>query len=453
MGCAAGSSKPEVQVTKVNLCTPVVRFRDSVETDDGDWMPESGPDWEVGKPHGQIQLPTNFNGIVPIAPATPEFFSYYGAILTSQCTEMEKWVLNPEHGPGALGLERHEFAHLECPLDEDSGILLLAKLEGKDSACPLTMLTSFTEEEIEQGLDAIDHVLLKKKQADDTLDLSFLDAHVMAEYGARASCVFQKASISTKKAEMLSSVEEEAQRRLSVDSLESTERRKLDCAPVENLAISRSTCGRRGPVHCAVSKGAGAALVLAKAPDQLHGMPPRFSQKASNYIFVEQMPHHFTVTAVDSANRIMAMEHVRDHVYGIQWHPEVIGDQVGRSLVDRIFSLVGQPRGCSEGELPVVKLRNVCLPADADKEVLSLHEVDLELRKVVKELVESAGKKAAVELGKVLAGKRKDLMTSLRRFQSDPFGSDGDLSSACACARQELREVAAAWLNNPAPAG
>ena len=28
-----------------------------------------GPeDWEVGKPHGQIQLPANFNGIVPIAP-------------------------------------------------------------------------------------------------------------------------------------------------------------------------------------------------------------------------------------------------------------------------------------------------------------------------------------------------------------------------------------------------
>lgn len=187
----------------------------------------------------------------------------------------------------------------------------------------------------------------------------------------------------------------------------------------------------------------------------LHGMPPRFSQKASNYIFVEQMPHHFTVTAVDSANRIMAMEHVRDHVYGIQWHPEVIGDQVGRSLVDRIFTLVGQPRGCSEGGgfLPVVKLRSVCLSADADKEVSSLHEVDLELRKVVKELVESAGKKAAVELGKVLAGKRKELMTSLRRFQSNPFGSDGDLSSACACARQELREVAAAWLNNPAPAG
>eukprot|EP00434_Breviolum_minutum_P023262 symbB.v1.2.020519.t1/scaffold1734.1/size154044/4 len=149
----------------------------------------------------------------------------------------------------------------------------------------------------------------------------------------------------------------------------------------------------------------------------------------------------------------MAMEHVREHVYGIQWHPEVIGGEVGRSLVDRILSLIGQQRSPPEGvQLPMMKFRSTCVPA-GDREVFSLHEVDLELRKVVKELVESAGKKAAVELGKVLAGKRKDLMTSLR-FKSEPLvGSDGDLSTACAFARQELREVAAAWLNNPAPAG
>jgi len=186
----------------------------------------------------------------------------------------------------------------------------------------------------------------------------------------------------------------------------------------------------------------------------LDGMPLQFSQKASNYIFVEHLPHHFKATAVDSANRIMAMEHVREHVYGIQWHPEVIGGEVGRSLVDRILSLIGQQRSPPEGvQLPMMKFRSTCVPA-GDREVFSLHEVDLELRKVVKELVESAGKKAAVELGKVLAGKRKDLMTSLRRFKSEPLvGSDGDLSTACAFARQELREVAAAWLNNPAPAG
>eukprot|EP00438_Fugacium_kawagutii_P033834 Skav235843 [mRNA] locus=scaffold1931:358179:370079:- [translate_table: standard] len=63
---------------------------------------------------------------------------------------------------------------------------------------------------------------------------------------------------------------------------------------------------------------------------------------------------------------------------------EVICDQVGRSLLDRIFSLLGQRR-C--GALPLV-FRTSCLPTDAEKEVSSLHEVDLELRKEVKELVE-----------------------------------------------------------------
>ena len=54
--------------------------------------------------------------------------------------------------------------------------------------------------------------------------------------------------------------------------------------------------------------------------------------------------------------QVMAMEHVHDHVYGIQWHPEVgtilksrlqclcwevINSKVGRKIIDRIFSLVG----------------------------------------------------------------------------------------------------------------
>ena len=183
----------------------------------------------------------------------------------------------------------------------------------------------------------------------------------------------------------------------------------------------------------------------------LHGMSG-FVQKASNYIFVETLPRHFLATAVDSRGRIMAMEHSHEHVYGIQWHPEVIGTQVGRSLLERIFALLGQQR--SEGKellLAPVTVKSVCLP---DQDVCNLHEVDLELRKVVKELVTSAGKKAAVELGKVLAGKRKELMIMLRRMQPEAaVGSDGDLSSACALAKEELREVAAAWLNNPARAG
>eukprot|EP00913_Durusdinium_trenchii_P014914 g13988.t1 len=93
---------------------------------------------------------------------------------------------------------------------------------------------------------------------------------------------------------------------------------------------------------------------------------------------------------MDSRNRIMAMEHTHDHIYGIQWHPEVIGDQVGRCLVERIFSLVGQQRSPSGGnelllqEVARKTARSGSLLSE-EKEVCSLHEVDLELRKVVKE--------------------------------------------------------------------
>ncbi|CAK9082498.1 unnamed protein product, partial [Durusdinium trenchii] len=67
-------------------------------------------------------------------------------------------------------------------------------------------------------------------------ELSFQDAHVMAEWGSRASCVF-------KKAEHLCSVEEgaedeEGQRRLSVDSLRSEENpRAPDGASHNDLAM------------------------------------------------------------------------------------------------------------------------------------------------------------------------------------------------------------------------
>lgn len=61
---------------------------------------------------------------------------------------------------------------------------------------------------------------------------------------------------------MLSSVEEEAQRRLSVDSLESTERRQLDCAPVENLFFPNVV-----PTH--------AAAMMMDPPTVLTPLKPR----------------------------------------------------------------------------------------------------------------------------------------------------------------------------------
>ncbi|CAE7788453.1 guaA [Symbiodinium sp. CCMP2592] len=194
----------------------------------------------------------------------------------------------------------------------------------------------------------------------------------------------------------------------------------------------------------------------------LDGLASKFPQWASNFIFVDELPPDFSVTAVDSANRVMAMEHVEDHVYGLQWHPEVINSKVGRKIVDRIFSLVGKrrtaPRGISDPPQGVkVEPPTGSLQGPEDVEVFSWHEVDLELRRLVKELIQSSGGgRASADLGKLLAGRRRELMTTLRSSHAAPrVGADGDgsLGEALGAASASLREVASAWLLNPAPAG
>jgi len=198
----------------------------------------------------------------------------------------------------------------------------------------------------------------------------------------------------------------------------------------------------------------------------LDGMSTKFPQWASNFIFVDELPPDFVVTAVDSSSRVMAMEHVDDHVYGIQWHPEVINSQVGRKLIDKIFSLVGKRRAPHRGICDPCPPESASIPpppseglhgSDADDiEVFTWHEVDLELRKVVKELINSSGGGgAAADLGKLLAGKRRELMTKLRGSRPPPVGTDGEgsLGVALGVAAASLREVAASWLLNPARAG
>mmetsp|Transcript_37024 Transcript_37024/g.105832 ORF Transcript_37024/g.105832 Transcript_37024/m.105832 type:complete len:501 (+) Transcript_37024:99-1601(+) len=81
------------------------------------------------------------------------------------------------------------------------------------------------------------------------------------------------------------------------------------------------------------------------ASRMLDGLSPTFTQWASNFIFVERAPPRFLGTAVDSFGRLMAMEHAHEHVYGVQFHPEVVREESPeRHVVDGIIALVGQNR-------------------------------------------------------------------------------------------------------------
>lgn len=76
----------------------------------------------------------------------------------------------------------------------------------------------------------------------------------------------------------------------------------------------------------------------------LEGAPADFVQWASNYIFVERVPSRFIATSTDQMGRIMSMEHAKEHVYGVQFHPEVLHEVLGSKLIDGMMSLLGRNR-------------------------------------------------------------------------------------------------------------
>ncbi|CAE7788481.1 unnamed protein product [Symbiodinium sp. CCMP2592] len=211
-------------------------------------------EWVSAKPRGLLWLPDSFNGVVPVAHATPDFLAYYGAAMASSCNTSavdvkaeqqivdfeysyiykERWVLNPDLGPGALGLQRHNFAHLECPLDDDNGILLLGKLVGKELhltgfRCPCfhtiylaprvihskdhllrrwrTSMTSVAEDALSTE---VDHVLLQQMAESGgtvhDVDLRFEEAFNLVQQGPRA-CL----KTTAKDGPRLSSLDEECE--------------------------------------------------------------------------------------------------------------------------------------------------------------------------------------------------------------------------------------------------
>ena len=104
--------------------------------------------WVTGQvgSHGRAIFPPDFSGVLPVEIATTEHLRYYGASLadstqiqvslmyrhgiqdfTYENRYLEDYVKSQN---GGAGIEQHDFAHLDCPMEGDSGFFVMAKIEG-----------------------------------------------------------------------------------------------------------------------------------------------------------------------------------------------------------------------------------------------------------------------------------------------------------------------------------
>ena len=99
---------------------------------------------------GRVVFPPDFDGKIPVEVATNEHLAYYDSTLatgnqlqvsllyrhgiqdfTYQNDYLEEYVTS-ETALGGAGIEKHDFAHLDCPLEDDSGTFIIAKWHGDE---------------------------------------------------------------------------------------------------------------------------------------------------------------------------------------------------------------------------------------------------------------------------------------------------------------------------------
>ncbi len=115
------------------------------------------PEWiqsNISGKSGKIIFPSNFTGTIPVDIATDQHVRYYGCSFadsnqvqvsllyrhgiqdfTYQNKYLEDYVKTQN---GGSGLECHDFSHLDCPLEADSGYFILAKYDEKSGDLHIT---------------------------------------------------------------------------------------------------------------------------------------------------------------------------------------------------------------------------------------------------------------------------------------------------------------------------
>ena len=109
---------------------------------------------------GSLKFPNEFNETIKIEIGTSEFLSYYGVTITNNRPNdtitlgmrhaiqdfnyskdyLQEYILSKK-GNGGAGLERHAFSHVDCPMDSDNGIFVLAKFVDEEES--ILHLTGF----------------------------------------------------------------------------------------------------------------------------------------------------------------------------------------------------------------------------------------------------------------------------------------------------------------------
>jgi GMP synthase (glutamine-hydrolysing) len=120
----------------------------------------------------------------------------------------------------------------------------------------------------------------------------------------------------------------------------------LDCGlPVLGICLGLHiiATARGGTVTHSQSGGYGSVTVEILEPDTLlAGYPPEIPVWASHADEVTVMPDGFTLLARSRICGIEAMASLDEHIYGIQWHPEVSHSVDGRRVYENFDRL------CSE---------------------------------------------------------------------------------------------------------
>mmetsp|Transcript_129613 Transcript_129613/g.323063 ORF Transcript_129613/g.323063 Transcript_129613/m.323063 type:complete len:472 (-) Transcript_129613:32-1447(-) len=177
-------------------------------------------EWQQSGPHSSLLLPKDFDCKIPSVQGSPLLLSFYGCSCAEGSDTMIRlrsdaqitdflytnyktgWVLKPEYGAGGLGIEYHDFIHLETPMESDSGVLLLGKLKEHEYEDALvlqltafeipmfmtvlipprvlhsndhfeglwrTMLPTFSDADIKRGVCDIDHAIFKQQDIEGKL--------------------------------------------------------------------------------------------------------------------------------------------------------------------------------------------------------------------------------------------------------------------------------------------